>query len=259
MQTETQRDDAGGGSAGIPSMDFLFPLKGRATVGKETMAFEFDTSAVKDFDPQAGQSADFTLIDPPETDPKGNTRTFSIASSPHHKDFFLIATRMRSTAFKRSLQKIPLGTKVRVSRPTGSFTLPDDMKKPVIFIAGGIGITPMRSMIEWAVEKKLPYQMTLFYSNRAPADAAFSSDFEEWQKQAESFKFVPTITQPGDASWPYERGRIDAAMIKKYIPQMDLPIFFVAGPPGMVLAMNQALIQSGADEENIRTDEFYGY
>ena len=241
------------------STDFLFPLKSRATVARETMAFEFDTSAAKDFNFQAGQSVDLTLINPPETDPEGDTRTFSLASSPLHRDSFIVATRMRSTAFKRSLQTIPLGTKVRVSQPAGSFALPEETSKPVVFVAGGIGITPFRSMIEWVVEEKIPYQMTLFYSNRSPADVAFLKDFEQWRGHASNFKFIPTITQLGDASWPYERGRVDAAMIKKHIPPLAQQIYFVAGPTTMVFATKETLIKAGVNEANIRSDEFYGY
>src|SRR5262249_60368327 len=120
------------------------PLRRRDPVAEGTMAFRFDKPA--GFIHRAGQTLDFTLIDPPETDAEGNTRTFSIASAPDDAEI-AIATRMRGSAFKRVLGSVPLGTKVGAEGPFGSFTLHNNVSKPGVFLAGGIGITPFRSMI----------------------------------------------------------------------------------------------------------------
>ena len=104
----------------VPIAGYQSKLLSRVEVAEGTMAFHFEKSARFDFKP--GQSADLTLSSPPETDAEGNTRTFSIASPPF-ENHLMFATRMRDTAFKRSLKKVPLGTQVKIDPPTGSFTL----------------------------------------------------------------------------------------------------------------------------------------
>src|SRR5215472_11301952 len=118
---------------------FRIQLRGRELVADQTMAFFFERPSGLQF--KAGQTLDLTLIDPPETDAEGSTRTFSIASAPHDADL-VFATRMRNSAFKRVLASAPLGTSVDADGPMGSFTLQHDVTKPAIFLAGGIGITP---------------------------------------------------------------------------------------------------------------------
>lgn len=239
-------------------MEYLFPLKDRREIAEGTMAFFFDTSG-SDFTFTAGQNCDFTLIDPPMTDAEGNTRTFSIASSPNDKNYFIIATRMRNTAFKNSLKSVPLGTKVKVIGPMGDYTLHKNASRPAVFLIGGIGITPVRSMIKWATEQKLPHKLNLFYSNRSRAATAFLDDFEKWAKQNPNFKFIPTVTDESEPSWKYERGRINEEMIKKYVKDIKNAVFYLSGPPEMVKAMRQLCVAAGADEDSIRTEEFSGY
>jgi len=125
---------------------YHFPLKKREEVAEDTMSFHFDTSGT-DFKFKAGQNCDFTLEDPPYTDAEGTTRPFSLSSSPNLKDEIVITTRMRETAFKKSLKEMPLGAPVKVEGPMGSFTLHKDAMKPAVMLAGGIGITPILSMI----------------------------------------------------------------------------------------------------------------
>ena len=128
-------------------------LLSRVEVAEGTMAFHFEKPSQFDFKPE--QSADVTPFNPPETDSEGNTRTFSIASSPFENELML-ATRMRDTAFKRSLKKIPLGTEVKIDSPMGSFTLHKNSAKPAVFLAGGIGITPFLSIVRQADHDRLP-------------------------------------------------------------------------------------------------------
>lgn len=223
------------------------------------MAFFFDTSGA-DFAFKAGQFAEFTLINPKETDAEGNKRLFSIASSPNHKDYIMVATRMRNTAFKNNLKSMPFGEKIRVRGPMGAFTLHSDASKPAVFLAGGIGITPFRSIVEFAAEQKLPHRIYLFYSNRNKAATAFLDDFEKWQQQNNNFKLIATLTDAQDYSWKYEDGRIDESMIKKYLGEMlQNAIFYIAGPPGMVSGLMQLLSQMGIKEESIKAEEFAGY
>lgn len=238
--------------------DHLFALKDRREIAPDTMAFWFDTSG-SGYRFRAGQNADFTLIDPPETDTAGNVRTFSFASSPHDADAFMVATRMRKTAFKNCLKSVPLGTKVKVSDPMGSFTLQKDTSKPAVFLAGGIGITPSRSMIEWATREKSPHRIYLFYSNQSDRGTPFLGDFEKWANENANFKFIPTLTGAKAAGWRYESGIINKEMLTKYLTDVQSPIYYLAGPPGMVAAMRQLTEQLGVSEDNVKTEDFAGY
>lgn len=238
--------------------DYLLPLNNRKEIAEDTMAFWFDTAGTN-FNFKPGQYATFTLINPPKTDEEGNMRQFSIASSPNNKKYMMIASRMRDTAFKNSLKNIKLGTKLKVSGPFGSFTLHEDSKKPAVFLAGGIGITPFRSIIEYAAQEKLPHKIYLFYSNKTPQSTAFFKDLEDFAKQNKNFIFVPTCTEYEGKGWRYELGRCNINMVKKYVKDLKKATFYSAGPPGMVAAMKQMLLEAGIKEESIRTEDFIGY
>ena len=131
-------------------------LKSRREIAEGTMAFHFEKPPGFAF--KAGQALAWTLLDPPETDDESRMRNFSIASAPGEPDL-MIATRMRDTAFKRVLKTMPLGTEVRIVGPFGSLTLRQNAARPAVFLAGGIGMTPFRSMLRQAAEQKLPHHI----------------------------------------------------------------------------------------------------
>jgi ferredoxin-NADP reductase len=143
----------------------------------------------------------------------------------------MVAMRMRNSAFKESLETIPLGTRLKVTSPMGSFTLHKDSSKPAVFLAGGIGITPIHSMIGWATEEKLPHELYLFYSNRTPEETAFLNRLENWARVNLNFKLVATITAFKDPSWPHECGRSDEKMLTKHLRELDNSVYYLAGPP----------------------------
>jgi ferredoxin-NADP reductase len=233
-------------------------LRSRETVAEGTMAFHFDRPAGFEF--RAGQYMDVTLNNPPETDGEGNTRTFSIASAPSDPRL-MITTRLRDTAFKRVLRSIALPAEVKLDGPNGSFTLHKSQAKPAVFLAGGIGITPFFSIVTQAARDKLPHQIYLFYSNRRPEDAAFLTALLDLAGQNPNFQFVPTMTdmEKSKMDWKGERGYIGDEMLAKHLPSLQGPIYYIAGPPAMVAAMRQILADAGADEDDIRTEEFAGY
>lgn len=223
-------------------------------VANGTMAFHFEKPT--DFEFKAGQFGDITLIDPPETDEEGNIRGFSLAHAPFEGDI-MVATRMRDTAFKRVLKDLPIGTEVKLDAPYGDFKLHQTATTPAVFLIGGIGITPVRSIIAQATHDKTDHKITLLYSNKTSADAAFTADLEGFAKENPNFTFVPVYTAAKEGD--HETGYIDAAMVKKYVPDMTKPIFYLAGPAGMVAAMRKILVEAGANEDNIKTEEFSGY
>ncbi|RJQ36191.1 FAD-dependent oxidoreductase [Candidatus Parcubacteria bacterium] len=230
----------------------------RDEIAEGTMAFYFEKPA--SFSYRAGQYAEVTLIDPPESDAEGPNRAFSIAAAPHESEL-MIASRMRDTAFKRVLRTMPLGTAVRWEAPIGSFTLHTDAAKPAVFLMGGIGVTPARAMILDAIERKLPHSLTLFYSNRRPEDAAFLAELQRAESQSPTFKLVATMTDMAGAKQPWsgETGYIDTAMVQRHVADPTAPIWYLAGPAAMVGAMRALAAKLGVNEDNIRTEEFSGY
>src|SRR5262249_590989 len=237
----------------IPLVGYQPKLLNRVEVAEGTMAFQFEKPQGFDFKP--GQSVDLTLLNPPETDAEGNIRTFSIASAPF-EDQLMFATRMRDTAFKRSLEKVPLGTVVKMDSAMGSFTLHRNFAKPAVFLAGGIGITPFSSMLRQADHDQAPHKLYLFYSNRRAEEAPFVEALQNLEKTNPQFRFIPTITEMprSEKTWNGETGRINQKMLSKYLNDLRGPIYYVAGPPAMVSGMRKMLVESGADEDDIRSD-----
>ena len=149
---------------------FKTTLRRKEEIAAGTMAFHFEKP--EGFTFKAGQFGDFTLINPGETDAEGNIRGFSLASAPYEGDL-MFATRMRDTAFKRVLRAMDIGTEVSLDAPYGSFTLHNNSSIPAVFLTGGIGVTPVRSIVLQAAHDSLSHKIFLFDSNRKPEDSAF--------------------------------------------------------------------------------------
>ncbi|MDE1870737.1 MAG: FAD-dependent oxidoreductase [Candidatus Micrarchaeota archaeon] len=225
-------------------------------VARDTIGFKF--SRPKEFTFRAGQFVDITLNNPPHTDDEGNRRTFTIGSSPNEKEYICVTTRMRNTAFKNSLKEMSMGTIVTLEGPMGDFTLPKDASRLAIMIAGGIGITPMRSMIAYATENKLDNRIILFYSNKTAKDAAFIAELKEFELKNRKFKLVASLTR--EQVEGYENGHINMDMIRKYSDEDGKGVvYYIAGPPAMVSEMREMLAKAGISEDDVRIEEFAGY
>jgi len=222
------------------------------------MAFHFEKPAGFDFKP--GQSVDLTMMSPPETDSEGNTRTFSIASAPFENQL-VFATRMRDTAFKRSLKKVALGTVVKMDSAMGSFTLHKNAAKPAVFLAGGIGITPFFSIVRQADHDRTPHKLYLFCSNRRPEDTPFLDTLQVVEKSNPNLKLICTMTDMSQSAkeWKGETGLIDKEMLSRHLTTLQGPIYYIAGPPTMVAGVRKMLVAPHVDEDDIRTEDFAGY
>jgi ferredoxin-NADP reductase len=234
-------------------------LDGRERIADATYAFTFDLNG-QPFSYKPGQTVDVTFPDPPISDAAGNRRTFSLASAPGRDDI-LIASRVRGSGFKRSLVEAPLGTALELDGPYGSFTLPS---KPadVVMLAGGVGVTPFRSMAEDAIERSLDHTLTLIHSNRAPEETPFLLELLNWATRNERFRYVPTMTQAEKSArgWDGERRRVNAESLDGWLPkERNAPLYYVAGPERFVKGAVDALAAVGVDEERIRFEEFPGY
>lgn len=231
-------------------------LKSKEDIANDTMAFHFKKPEGLTY--KAGQFADYTLIDAKETDAEGNVRGFSLASAPYEDDI-IFATRMRHTAFKRDMKTMDIGTELKLDAPYGSFTLQNNTKIPAVFLSGGIGITPVRSIILQATHDKTAHKIFLFYANKTPEDAAFLDELKDAEKSNPNFIFIPSMTEDKLNDWHGETGFFTKEMLTKYIGDLMTPIYYIAGPAAMVSSLRKTLTDAGIDEDNIRTEEFSGY
>ena len=231
-------------------------IKSKRELAKGTLLVELDLSPhTVTF--KAGQFFCLNLVNPPYNDDKGTRRFFSIVSSPKEKSTLALATRLRDSAFKKSLQELSVGAEVDIEYIKGKFLLPEDQSRPLVFIAGGIGITPFICMLRYIQEESLSYKVTLLYSNRNRASTAFFEELREMADQNQNCKLVLTMTE--DPSWDGERRRIDANFIRDHVANPEACTYYIAGPSAMVKAMTQVLSEIGIGKSRIVTEDFTGY
>ncbi|HSF17645.1 MAG TPA: FAD-dependent oxidoreductase [Vicinamibacteria bacterium] len=203
----------------------------------------------------------FTLVDPPETDGEENLRSFSIASAPGEEDL-MVATRMRDTAFKRVLKAVALGTEVKLDGPFGSFTLHRDGSRPPVFVAGGIGITPFRSMILGAARNKpSPSSLSVLFQPPSRGRGPSSRNFKKSRNETRAFQCIGTFTELEKSLLPWQGkpGVIDQEMLSRHLGDLAAPIYYSAGPPAIVAALRQMLLHAGVNEDDVRTEDFAVY
>jgi ferredoxin-NADP reductase len=232
-------------------------LKEKREVARGTLLAVFDLLGHKvDFRP--GQYFFITLLDPPYEDEKGPRRHITVVTSPNDRGVLGLCTRLRDTAFKRSLQELTVGAEVEVEPPKGKFVLPEDASRPLVFVAGGIGITVFWSMLQYIHEESLPHRVTLLYSNRNRAETAFLEELQALEQENRDFRLVPTMTQ--DPGWDGETRKMDATFFREYGgDDLNASTYMVAGPPPMVEAMKDALAEAGVADEHVIAENYSGY
>jgi ferredoxin-NADP reductase/nitrite reductase/ring-hydroxylating ferredoxin subunit len=237
--------------------------------GTDIMSFKLARSDGKDYlNYSAGQ---FLIMDlGTKEDPKGATRSFTIASSPTEKEWVLVSTRIRDSLFKLKLSKLDVGASIKITAAFGKFTLPDDHSKPVVFLSGGIGVTPFRSMIKYATDMQLATRITMFDANRNQQNILYREEFDGWSKLNENLKLVYTISNQDVAShglsvsseWKGEKGFIDKSMLARHlsVDEISNAIFYICGPPAMLNAMQKLLSKEfGVPDKRIKVEVFTGY
>ncbi|HEX2013617.1 MAG TPA: Rieske 2Fe-2S domain-containing protein [Nitrososphaera sp.] len=194
-------------------------------------------------------------------DPRGPVRHFSLASSPTEQDFIIVSTRIRDSPYKQALAALEIGAKILAWGPQGKFVL-DEESGPAVFLSGGIGVTPFRSMIKYATDKNLPRKIVMFDSNRNEGNILYKQEFDTWVGHNKNLKVVYTLSdEDTSARWAGERGRIDRRMIEKHLGRSEIEesTFYICGPPAMLKAMQKLLDELQVPKERIRTEEFTGY
>ena len=203
-----------------------------------------------------GQFLYYTLPKLNYPDPRGETRHFTISSSPTEGPTLRLTTRIREeSGYKKTLDELQIGAEIEGEGPNGTFVLNDDDLGPHVFLAGGIGITPFRSMFKYALDKNLPTQIYLIYSDSTEEDMAFKKELGEAAKTRPNIKIELVITS--------KIGRIDELLIKKLIGNWKLEIknciWWVSGPPAFVDAMQEILGKVGVTSNHLRAEKFTGY
>ncbi len=232
-------------------------IKEKNEVAKGTLMVVFDLLG-REVDFRPGQYFWVTLLDPPYDDEKGPRRHITVVTSPNELGVLGLCTRLRGSAFKRSLAELPVGAPVDVEEPKGSFVLPEETDRPYVFIAGGIGITVFRCMLRYIAEEGLPHRVTLVYSNRDRESTAFLDELTELEQTNPNFRLVLTMTD--DAGWDGESRRIDGDLLRDHLgDEFGSSRYLVAGPPAMAEAVVEKLKQAGIPEEQVQSEGFSGY
>jgi glycine betaine catabolism B len=240
-----------------PKAKWLLELTTIKQLAPSITDFIFKPDRPVRFEP--GQYLEWTLP-VPKPDSRGNRRYFTIASSPTEPELHLGSKFYEQpSTFKQVLQKLTPGSKVLAGQLTGDFVLPKDPQQKLVFIAGGIGITPFRSMLKYLLDTKQARPITLFYSNRSAAEIVYQDVLDQAANQLGT-KIIYALTDPQTpAGWSGHKGMVDAALITQEVPDYKERTFYVSGPHGMVTAFQQTLAQLGVPKRQIKTDFFPGY
>lgn len=224
-------------------------------VAKGTLLVLFEAEGYPDFRPGAYFWVE--LPDRGHQDEKGLRRHISLATSPADRPLVGLATRLRDSAFKRTLAELQVGDEVEVEEPKGSFLLPEETSVPYVFVAGGIGITVFRSMLRAIRDEGLDHRVTLVYSNRDRESAPFLDELIELEREVPDLHVVLTMTE--EEAWDGEARRIDAAMLRDHLGELAGYRFLVAGPPAMAEGVVESLAAAGVPDERVLADKFSGY
>jgi ferredoxin-NADP reductase len=260
--------------ASMPTRPLKFQLKlleKTSHPGTDVMSFKFSRTDVlnagksgekdKYLKYSAGQYCIVNLGT--KEDPEGPLRSFTIASSPTEEDFILVTTRIRDTPFKKKLAAMDIGSVANISAPMGKFVLHDDYSKPAVFLSGGIGVTPFRSMIKYATDMNLQLTMIMFDANRNQDNIIFKDEFDSWLRINQKLRIVYTVSEVDTLTeWSGEKGYINKAMVDRYLDasQLDRATFYICGPPPMLNAMKKILQEEmHVPNERIKIEEFTGY
>lgn len=236
----------------------VLTLNTRTELAKDTYEFTFKVNSPITYKP--GQYFEWTLPHA-NADDRGIRRYFTIASSPTEPELKIGVkfSPAKSSSFKSHLLNLNKTEVLYAGQLGGDFILDNDHTQKLVFMAGGIGITPFRSMLQYLLDNGLKQDIVLFYSNRTPQDIAYSDLIKRAEQQI-GLKAVMSISdQPYPANWTGETGFVNVEMIKKHIPDLTERKFYLSGPNAMVEAYKKMLLSMGVSRSQIITDYFPGF
>ena len=240
-----------------PKGKYFLTLRERKEIAKDTYDFSFDTENKNKF--KAGQYLEWTLPHDRRADARGNRRYFTIASSPTESGIHMgVKFYPEPSTFKQELLGMKVGETMSAGAIAGDFVLPNDKNKKLVFIAGGIGVTPFRSMVKYLSDTGEKRDVVCFYSNKAIDEVAYTEVFDEAVDKF-NLKMVYALTDNIPENWRGGRGFVNAEMIMKEVPDYKERYFYISGPHGMVSAFQTSLAQMGVPASQIKTDFFPGF
>jgi ferredoxin-NADP reductase len=230
-----------------PKYKLVLGLKEKKQLAPGIYEFVFGPDRKVDF--KAGQYLEWTKPHSP-SDTRGNRRYFTIASSPTENDIHLgVRFYEPSSSYKKSLQEMKVGEKLVAGQLSGDFVLPQDKSKKLVFIAGGIGITPFRSMIKYLLDQNEKRDVVLIYSNETEDEVAYRSVFDDAARKGMKVVYF----------YSKQSGRLNPEKLKQEVPDLDQRHFYISGSHGFVAAVEDMLHDLGVPRSKIKTDFFPGY
>jgi len=240
-----------------PKWKLVLLLKDKKRLAKDTVEFVFIPD--KKFTYIPGQYMEWTLPHA-HADARGNRRFFTLASSPT-EDNLLLGVRFfeDGSSYKKALTQITNQTPLVAGQLTGEFTLPKNPNGKLAFLAGGIGVTPFRSMIKYLTDSQIDCDIVMCYANSVADEIAYKDIFDEAEKKI-GLKVVYALTDKHRVpfGWDGEVGRVDEMLIRKVIPDFSTRLFYLSGPQSMVNNYEKMLKKIGVKQKMIKKDFFPG-
>lgn len=230
-----------------PKEKLILKLKEKNKIAKDTYEFLFKLDMP--FVYLAGQYMEWTL-EHKSVDLRGNRRYFTLASSPTEDDLRIgVKFFSNGSSFKKSLMSLNIGNNIVASQLSGEFVMPEDTSKKLVFLAGGIGITPFRSMIKYLLDNKEKRDIILFYSNKSKDEIVYQDLFDKAKSLGVRIVYVNTDRV----------GYVDESLIREKVADFKQRIFYISGPHSMVDAFEKILKNMGVSSNQIKIDFFPGY
>jgi ferredoxin-NADP reductase len=200
----------------------------------------------------------FTFLSVKTAGGEWDARPMSIATSPT-RPRLEYAVRASDSPFKQAFVSLRPGDTVAVQGPFGRFVLKED--RPAVLVAGGVGITPLKGMAEYASDNALPIPIKLIYSNHKEEEIAYRKEIAELERRNPRFQVMYTMT--GEAStargWHGRTGRIDARMLREVADGLEKPVYYLCGGNGLVTSVSDLLTEAGVEPSDIMAEVFRGY
>ncbi|MGH7141304.1 MAG: ferredoxin--NADP reductase, partial [Minisyncoccia bacterium] len=244
-----------------PKLKEVLRLREKQQIGQNLWEFVFERP--RNFAFAAGQYLEWTLAHP-HADTRGNRRYFTISSAPTERHVRIgVRVEEQGSSFKKKLVAMQPGEEIVAGQVAGEFVLPKNPKEKLAFLAGGIGVTPMRSMLKHLADKNEKRDVVMLYSARTRGAVAYADIFDEAAQKtgAKIFYCISDERPESDVRLAanIRLGFVDAEVIRREIPDFAERTFYISGPRAMVVAFERALREMGVHRRKIKIDFFPGF